>query len=82
MPLDMCPHMAARCPHKETRCQDPESKQCHYIATATASAFTTIAALRAHGVERLSLGQRHHFDNMERLIASLQDPPYPQRKRY
>jgi hypothetical protein len=77
MPLDKCPHMAARCPHKEPRCHDSDSKQCHYITTATASALSSIAALRALGVEQLSEVQREHFNSMEELIASLEEPPDP-----
>lgn len=75
MPLDKCPHMAARCPHKEPRCHDTDSKQCHYITTSTASALSIIAALRALGVEQLSEVQQEHLSSMEKLIASLEGPP-------
>ncbi len=77
MPLDKCPHMAARCPHKEPRCHDTDSKQCHYIATSAASALSTIVALRALGVEQLSEVQQEHLKSMEKLIASLEVPSDP-----
>lgn len=75
MALDKCPHMAARCPHKESRCHGAKSKQCHYVTTATASAFSTIAALQALGLEQLSETQREHLNSMKELIASLEEPP-------
>jgi hypothetical protein len=75
MPLDKCPHMAARCPHKESRCDDTDSKQCHYITISTASALSIIAALRALGVEQLSEVQKKHLSSMEKLIASLEHRP-------
>ena len=77
MSLENCPHMAARCPHKKPRCHDSDSKQCHYITTATASALSKIAAFRALGVEQLSKVQLEHFKSMEKLVTSLEEPPDP-----
>jgi len=79
VPLEKCPHMAARCPHKKNECHDAGSSQCHYVATATASAMTTLSTFGGLGIDQLSEAQRTHLASMEKLLASLDDPvdPWP-----
>ena len=59
--------------HRVAKCYDDDSKQCHYIATATASAISAIAALQA-SESQFSQTERRHLDSIQALIASLDLP--------
>ena len=73
--------MAARCPHKKNECDADDSKQCHYISTATSSAATMLATLQMlrmadpQAAENLPPSIKQHAREMSEFLASVQGSP-------